>query len=66
MKIALDVVGGDFAPDSTIEGVKLALNELPSEVTVVLIGPEALIRSKLKQFNIASRSGGNYCCRGDN
>ncbi len=53
MKIALDVVGGDYAPDSTIEGVKLALPELPQEVTVVLIGSEALINSKLKQFNIA-------------
>lgn len=54
MKIALDVVGGDFAPDSTIEGVKLALTELPTEVTVMLIGPEALINSKLTQFNIDS------------
>jgi len=52
MKIALDVVGGDYAPDSTIEGVKLALPELPQEVTVVLIGPEALINSKLEEFNI--------------
>ena len=52
MKIALDVVGGDYAPDSTIEGVKLALPELPQEVKVVLIGPEALINTKLEQFNI--------------
>lgn len=54
MKIALDVVGGDYAPDSTIEGVKLALPELPQEVSIVLIGPEALINSKLEQFNIDS------------
>ena len=52
MKIALDVVGGDYAPDSTIEGAKLALAELPPEVSVVLIGPEALINTKLEQFNI--------------
>ncbi len=54
MKIALDVVGGDYAPDSTIEGVKLALPELPLDASVVLVGPEALINTKLEQFNIDS------------
>lgn len=52
MKIALDVVGGDYAPDSTIEGVKLALSELPNAVTVVLIGPEDLIRNKVAEVGI--------------
>ncbi|MGI9551559.1 MAG: phosphate acyltransferase PlsX, partial [Aurantibacter sp.] len=52
MKIALDVVGGDYAPDSTIEGVKLALPELPQDVSIVLIGPEALIHSRLEEFDI--------------
>lgn len=52
MRIALDVVGGDFAPDSNIEGVKLALAELPNDATVVLIGPKALIQTKLEQFEI--------------
>ena len=52
MKIALDVVGGDFAPDSTIEGVKLVLKQLPPEITLVLIGPEALIKSKLQEYQI--------------
>lgn len=52
MKIALDVVGGDYAPDSTIAGVKQALPELPENITVVLIGPEALIRSKQQEFQL--------------
>ena len=52
MKIALDVVGGDFAPNSTIEGVKLVLKQLPPEITLVLIGPEALINSKLQEYQI--------------
>ena len=54
MKIALDVVGGDYAPDSTIEGVKLALKELPEDVTVVLLGPKDLVHSKLREFDITS------------
>ncbi len=30
MKIALDVMGGDFAPQNPIGGVKLALESLPA------------------------------------
>ena len=52
MRIALDVVGGDFAPESTIEGAKLALDELPQEVTLVLIGPEDLVNTKLASSGI--------------
>jgi glycerol-3-phosphate acyltransferase PlsX len=52
MKIALDVVGGDYAPDATIAGVKQALPELPENITVVLIGPEALIRSKQEELQL--------------
>ena len=29
MKIGIDISGGDHAPDANIEGVVLALNELP-------------------------------------
>lgn len=54
MRIALDVVGGDYAPASTIEGVKLALPELPGDVSIVLIGPEALIKSNLENSGIAT------------
>ena len=54
MKIALDVVGGDFAPDSTIEGVQLALPELSEDVSIVLLGPEHLVRSRLSQAGISN------------
>jgi len=52
MKIALDVVGGDFAPESTIEGVKLALPELPESVSIVLLGPEDLVKRKVDENDI--------------
>jgi glycerol-3-phosphate acyltransferase PlsX len=45
MKIGIDIMGGDFAPDATISGVALAYNELPGDVKLVLIGDEEQIRA---------------------
>lgn len=45
MKIGLDVMGGDFAPEATINGAILALNELTDEDQILLIGDESAIRS---------------------
>jgi glycerol-3-phosphate acyltransferase PlsX len=47
MKIGLDVMGGDFAPDATIAGAILALSELPENDQIVLIGNEEVIRSQV-------------------
>lgn len=38
MKIGLDVMGGDFAPDAIVSGAILAFSELPSDTKIVLIG----------------------------
>lgn len=40
-------MGGDNAPKATIEGALLALEEMPSKDTIVLIGPEGLIREEI-------------------
>lgn len=53
MKIALDAMGGDFAPDSTVKGAELASKELPEGVKIVLVGKEDIIQSKLDEHNIA-------------
>lgn len=50
MKIGLDVMGGDFAPDSMIKGAILANRELSSEDRIALIGREEIITSKLKEY----------------
>ncbi len=50
MKIALDAMGGDFAPDSTVQGAILASRELPKDCRLVLIGDSGLIESKLNEF----------------
>lgn len=47
MKIGIDVLGGDFAPDANLLGASLALKELPSDVTIVLIGDQEQILSGL-------------------
>lgn len=52
MKIALDAMGGDFAPDAVIEGVALALKEISDSTIIVLTGKTELIKEKLNQFNV--------------
>jgi phosphate acyltransferase len=47
MKIGLDAMGGDYAPDAIIEGAVDALSQLPAGDRVVLIGDNRLIREKL-------------------
>lgn len=51
MRIGLDVMGGDFAPDSTISGAILALEHLSSSDSIVLIGDETAIISELQKHN---------------
>ncbi len=40
MKIGIDSMGGDFAPEAVVTGSILAYNKLPSDVKLVLIGDE--------------------------
>lgn len=47
MKVGIDILGGDFAPDANISGAVLAKNELPSDTTLVLIGDKDQIFSGL-------------------
>lgn len=51
MRIGLDIMGGDFAPEATIAGAVLSLNFLPKNITLVLIGDEKIIREDLKKLN---------------
>lgn len=48
MKILLDAMGGDNAPDANIKGAINAINKVKAEV--ILIGKEEVIRSKIKEF----------------
>ncbi|MAW64785.1 MAG: phosphate acyltransferase PlsX [Flavobacteriales bacterium] len=48
MRIGIDIMGGDFAPQTTTEGAILAQKEL-TDVELVLIGDEAKIYSVMDQ-----------------
>lgn len=47
MKIGIDILGGDFAPDANVSGAILARKELPTDVELVLIGDKDQIFSGL-------------------
>lgn len=47
MRIGLDVFGGDFAPQATLDGLKLLLSVLNKEDVVVLFGDEAIMRDQI-------------------
>ncbi|MCI8760852.1 MAG: phosphate acyltransferase PlsX [Clostridia bacterium] len=48
MKILLDAMGGDNAPDANIKGAVNAINKIKAEV--ILVGKEEVIRNKVKEF----------------
>ena len=48
MKILLDAMGGDNAPEATIKGAINAINKIKAEL--ILIGKEQIIREKIKEF----------------
>jgi glycerol-3-phosphate acyltransferase PlsX len=49
-RIALDAMGGDFAPRATVAGALLALAELPAEHTLQLVGQTAVIEGQLAEL----------------
>ena len=45
MRIALDAMGGDFAPKATVEGAVLAAREL--KLRVVLVGDRSILQKEM-------------------
>lgn len=54
MRIALDVMGGDFAPQNPVGGVKLALRELTAMEKVFLVGVPEVIQRELDAQEVSS------------
>jgi glycerol-3-phosphate acyltransferase PlsX len=48
MKILLDAMGGDNAPEATIKGAVKAINQIQAEV--ILIGKEEVIKEKFQEY----------------
>jgi glycerol-3-phosphate acyltransferase PlsX len=50
MRIALDAMGGDFAPQATVEGAYLYQKETKSRNEIVLVGDEKLVLDECVKF----------------
>lgn len=58
MNIGLDMMGGDFAPQEAVKGVKEYLEEYPATTShLFLLGDEAQLQQLLQEHNVPS---GNY------
>ncbi len=49
MRIAIDAMGGDHAPDEIVAGAVEAAKQLEKEDELILVGPEDLVRSKMAE-----------------
>jgi phosphate acyltransferase len=54
MRIALDAMGGDFAPDAIIDGAIMATQRLEEDANIVLVGKKDVIESHLKKRDCSS------------
>jgi len=54
MRIGIDIMGGDFAPETTIAGAISVCDQLPEGVELVLIGHEKVIAQMTKKHNVES------------
>ena len=53
MRIGIDIMGGDFAPQKTVHGAILAHKELPEGTKIVLFGNKNKILKELKYYNFS-------------
>ena len=58
MRIGVDIMGGDNAPDEILKGAFAALPKLPAEDTHVLFGKGELIEEAIKDRSIAKNGPG--------
>ena len=57
IRIAIDAMGGDFAPKSEVEGAILAYKNKPKDwdIELILVGDEKKIKNRVR----ANRNGGD-------
>jgi glycerol-3-phosphate acyltransferase PlsX len=53
VRVAVDIMGGDHAPDAILKGCIMALDDLPPGDQIVLVGPASLIREVLTERGIS-------------
>ncbi len=52
IRIAIDGMGGDYAPQAIVEGAVLAANEF--EYEIVLVGDESSLKQELKKYQVCA------------
>jgi phosphate acyltransferase len=56
MNIALDMMGGDYAPEEAVKGVKAFLHDHKTPVNLILLGDEAQLNQLLQSANLNSNN----------
>ena len=51
MRIALDAMGGDYAPRNTVAGAVMALEEYPKIRKLFLTGDQAAVKRELQELS---------------
>lgn len=54
MRIGIDIMGGDYAPEQTVLGAIAAKKELPAECTLVLLGDSKAINEILNREKVSA------------
>ena len=54
MNIAIDVMGGDYAPEAVIDGIIQAIPSLTNKEVILAIGPKEIINQLLSERNCTS------------
>ncbi|NDK55964.1 phosphate acyltransferase PlsX [Pontibacter fetidus] len=56
MRIALDAMGGDYAPEAIVKGAILAEKQLPEQYEILLIGKEDIVKALLQEYGYTGTS----------
>ncbi|MCU0341759.1 MAG: phosphate acyltransferase PlsX [Spirosomaceae bacterium] len=51
MNIGIDAMGGDFAPEAIVQGAVMAVENLPPDVTLTLVGKQEVVSNLLHQYD---------------
>ncbi len=53
MNIAIDVMGGDYAPETIVDGILLAISNLAPEAVILAVGPTDILNTLLAERGYA-------------
>lgn len=55
MRIAIDAMGGDYAPDEIVAGALEAVAQLDKDDEIILVGPQGTVEAKLRELRYNGR-----------